>query len=564
MDKLRALRSYWGLFCRKDLKIILCAPPKCGSTSIFNALSAVGVGKKVDLNKYNGTKEYLHELKIHSYVRDILPEVEELSSYFSDSSFLKVLVIRDPLERLVSAVLSKYLVPNSHFYREISDFDLDLRLSYESPEQFSIAFNEVVRALILKGLSSESRLGSHVDPIARRYNNYVRSCFDITIDISHGSNGFANLHEILGDHIKKTSGVSLPAFKRLNESPLKTNVKFLNRENIEKSLIYFEEDYRSFPFSPPIVSEWVQEYPKASDLEQLNMFLGLVSRFSEVFNRSSELENLIKEKNSRLESFNTNCQDQAKELKQAIMKHDELKQQIKDVITEKKAVEKTVDELNKHVSAQAAELETERKEREAEKEATQSTIKELSQQLEHSSALLIEKREEVKTFSAQLEDLIREKNSRQESFDTNCQDQAKELMQTIKKHDELKQQVKDVVAEKKAVEKTVEELNRHVSAQAAELETERKEREAEKEATQNTIEELSQQLEHTSALLIEKQAEAKTLSEEVDLTLRQLHQVQEELEYYFYESRSKDELLQKHQDQQQSVKRIISKMLLKR
>lgn len=485
MDNLRALRSYWGLFCRKDLKIILCAPPKCGSTSIFNALSAIGVGKNIDLNKYNGTKEYLHELKIHSYVRDILPEVEELSSYFSDSSFLKVLVIRDPLERLVSAVLSKYLVPNSHFYREISDFnlDLDLRLSYESPEQFSIAFNEVVRALILKGLSSESRLGSHVDPIARRYNNYVRSCFDITIDISRGSNGFADLHEILGDHIKKTSGVSLPAFKRLNESPLKTNVKFLNRENIEKSLIYFEEDYRSFPFSSPIVSEWVQEYPKASDLEQLNMFLGLVSRFSEVFNRSSELENLIKEKNSRLESFNTNCQDQAKELKQAIMKHDELKQQVKDVIAEKKAVEKTVDELNKHVSAQAAELETERKEREAEKEA---------------------------------------------------------------------------------VERTVEELNRHVSAQAAELETERKEREAEKEATQNTIEELSQQLEHSSALLIEKQAEAKTLSEEVDLTLRQLHQVQEELEYYFYESRGKDELLQKHQDQQQSVKRIISKMLPKR
>ena len=209
-------------------------------------------------------------------------------------------------------------------------------------------------------------------------------------------------------------------------------------------------------------------------------------------------------------------------------------------------------------------METERKEREAEKEATQSTIKELSQQLEHSSALLIEKREEAKTFSAQLEDLIREKNSRLESFNTNCQDQAKELKQAIMKHDELKQQIKDVIAEKKAVEKTVEELNRHVSAQAAELETERKEREAEKEATQNTIEELSQQLEHTSALLIEKQAEVKTLSEEVDLTLRQLHQVQEELEYYFYESRSKDELLQKHQDQQQSVKRIISKMLLKR
>ena len=98
MDNLRALHGHWGIFCRKDLKIVLCAPPKCGSTAIFNALSAVGVVDGPDLSKYRNTNEYLHELKIHPYVRDILPGVEELGSCFSDSSYLKVLVVRDPLE----------------------------------------------------------------------------------------------------------------------------------------------------------------------------------------------------------------------------------------------------------------------------------------------------------------------------------------------------------------------------------------------------------------------------------------------------------------------------------
>ena len=464
MDNLHALRKHWGLFCREDLKIIICAPPKCGSTSIFNTLSAVGLSEKVDLSKYNNTKEYLHELKIHQYVRDILPGVEELSSYFADSSFLKVLVIRDPLERLVSAVLSKYLVPNSHFFKEISDFDLDIPLVYESPENFSVAFNEVVRALILKGLSSESRLGSHVDPIARRYNNYVRSCFDVTIDISRGSNGFSVLHEILGDHIKKLSGIDLPPFKRLNESPLKTNVKLLNRENVEKSTVYFEEDYRSFPFSPPAVSDWVQELPDVGDLRQLNMFVGLVSRFSEVYNRSSELEDLIKEKN-----------------KQNV----ELKQHVNNTI--------------------------------AEKEAAQTTIKGLTQQLEHASALLTEKQSELNTVSEEAELTLLQLHQLQEEKEKN------------KQNVELKQHVNNTIAEK--------------------------------EAAQTTIKGLTQQLEHASALLTEKQSELNTVSEEAELTLLQLHQLQEELEYYFCQSRSKEELLQKHQNQQQRIITIMSKIL---
>ena len=328
MDNLRTLLDYQGFFCRKDLKLILCAPPRCGSTAIFNALSIAGASEKIDLSKYQNTEEFMHESKIHRYVRDNLPGVDELGSFFSDPSFLKVLVIRDPLERLVSAVLSKYLIPNSKSYNEISGFDLDLPLNYDSPEQFSVAFNEVVRVLILKGLSSESRLGSHVDPIARRYNNYVRSCFDITVDISHGSNGFSLLHKSLSHHINKILGADLLPFKQLNESPLKSNTRFLSRENVEKAALYFEEDYRSFPFSAPTFSDWVQEFPASDDLRRLNMFVGLSTGFIKACSRSKELEVVIQEKNYQLiKKFDSNYRTERK-FDKAIQQCDELKQQL--------------------------------------------------------------------------------------------------------------------------------------------------------------------------------------------------------------------------------------------
>ena len=83
----------------------------------------------------------------------------------------------------------------------------------------------------------------------------------------------------------------------------------------------------------------------------------------------------------------------------------------------------------------------------------------------------------------------------------------------------------------------------------------------EKEEALQQVAELKKQLEESSALLNEMRLEAKAASEEAELSLLQLHQVQEELENYFFQSRSKDDLIKRHQAQQQRMKIIISKAL---
>ena len=82
MNSVEALRGGWGFFCREDLKLIVSVPPKCGSTSIFNSLAKVGIKGDLEFDKYNGTFEYLNDLKIHWYVRDALPPLDQLNTFF--------------------------------------------------------------------------------------------------------------------------------------------------------------------------------------------------------------------------------------------------------------------------------------------------------------------------------------------------------------------------------------------------------------------------------------------------------------------------------------------------
>ncbi|MDC3056645.1 FkbM family methyltransferase [bacterium] len=117
-------------------------------------------------------------------------------------------------------------------------------------------------------------------------------------------------------------------------------------------------------------------------------------------------------------------------------------------------------------------------------------------------------------------------------------------------YQELKQQLTAKSAEletsRKEAELSYQELKQQLTAKSAELETSRKEAEL-------SYQELKQQL-------TAKSAELETSRKEVELFSLQLHQVQEEMEYYYFQSRSKDELIQKHQVQQKRFKTIVSKL----
>ena len=86
MEKIALLQRRWGVFCREDLKVILCVPPKCGSTSIFHSLCKVGLQAPLNLEVYKKTSEYLEELQIHRYVRDIMPDEDQFKNIFNGSN----------------------------------------------------------------------------------------------------------------------------------------------------------------------------------------------------------------------------------------------------------------------------------------------------------------------------------------------------------------------------------------------------------------------------------------------------------------------------------------------
>lgn len=58
---------------------------------------------------------------------------------------------------------------------------------------------------------------------------------------------------------------------------------------------------------------------------------------------------------------------------------------------------------------------------------------------------------------------------------------------------------------------------------------------------------------------VKKEHDAK--AEEAEIALFQLHQVQKELEYHFYQSCGKSQLLEKSHDQQKRIKELIPKLL---
>ena len=207
MNRISSLLVNWGLFCRPDLKILIVAPPKCGSTSIFTYLACLGLDENIDLSPYDSSCEFTPELRIHQYVRKCLPSESELISYFADREFLKILIVRDPLQRLLSAIISKYLVPGSSFANEIGAFHGSTPSHYSSPQEFTESVNEIARLLILKGLAHES-FGSHVAPITSTYDGFVRSNFDKVVDISSGANGFSNLRSLLEAHMNVIGGKS--------------------------------------------------------------------------------------------------------------------------------------------------------------------------------------------------------------------------------------------------------------------------------------------------------------------------------------------------------------------
>ena len=188
----------------------------------------------------------------------------------------------------------------------------------------------------------------------------------------------------------------------------------------------------------------------------------------------------------------------------------------------------------------------------------------------------------LQTSLVQLEEcfvnLRAETEVRLEALDAECESLAKEKEEAQRMVAELKHLVSattaELAAEREEREAGAERLNA-LEGELAGVKGERDAQEKEKFEAQEKANELKTELEsersegearaeRLNALegeLAGVKGERDALVEEAELTLFQLHQVQKELKHYYYQARGKNELLKKHQAQQQRIKKLVSDLL---
>jgi len=284
------LTRSWGIYCDSDLRLIIFSPPKCASTAVFSAIHAA---KNPD-NPYpylaNVSHEHLPELCIHQHVRtQLVPDLPQLKRCFASTDYEKILIIRDPLSRLVSSILSKYLIPAGFFAYELQLEDspaLILPSSYSSSEELFGSINQIARRLLIR----DSLLGvepSHATPISDLINADLLVAFDRVINVS-SLEGLAPLEALLKERFS-TIGFTFDRIARINESPISASIGWLSKDIYERSLKKYKADYELLDLPRPKHPGSHPELTK-EQLLSLNLFLGCAYRVNVLYRHIQQLE----------------------------------------------------------------------------------------------------------------------------------------------------------------------------------------------------------------------------------------------------------------------------------
>ena len=231
----------WGSFVSDKYKLFLYAPPKCASTSILTALVNL-VDPEAEVPNCL-TSENLSSLDIHPYVRDHhAPTKQCISNAFANPDYCKILVLRDPLSRFLSAIASKYLIGFGPYAQELSlgsTIKHELKKNYSDIQNLKDDVNLVSKKL-LTALSLGSSI-SHVRPISGSFSEKDLSLFDCIFDVSNPE--FSdNFLSSINQHLQQF-GVSVDALPRFNESPLSIPADFLEPSILDSILQVYHDDY---------------------------------------------------------------------------------------------------------------------------------------------------------------------------------------------------------------------------------------------------------------------------------------------------------------------------------
>jgi len=282
------LTRSWGIYCDQDLKLIIFSPPKCASTAVFSAIYAAKNSRDPYPYFSDISHEHLPELCIHHYVRSYLvTELPELKRCFVSTDYEKILIIRDPISRLVSSILSKYLIPNGFFAYEL-DLEgsppLSLPRSYANAGELGRIINLIARRLLIRD-SMQGVEPSHATPISDLINADLLAAFDRVINVS-SPEGLTPLEAFLQERFSSL-GIAFDRIARINESPISASIGWISPDIYQRALKKYKADYELLDLPRP---KHPGSHPDLStdQLSSLNLFLGCAYRVN-VLHRHIEL-----------------------------------------------------------------------------------------------------------------------------------------------------------------------------------------------------------------------------------------------------------------------------------
>ncbi len=280
------------IFINDKHKLLVIAPQKCGSTSIFKSLYDSLVEPSREYEK-TFSHEYTKELCIHMHLKFTQDSsTSNLKRIFADESYKKILAIRDPIDRLCSSICSKYLLESTPFYqREIKNKRINknsLFQPYTNTDNFLDNFNEIANILLTKGSIFKNEKASHASPISEIVPKEILPFFD-KIDITN-KEGWTKLKKSINQHLRKhQDNLKIEDFPHVNESPLNQSRRFLSRNNITIAYGRYSEDYINLQFKHPDPVEHEQSPPSIQELKSLNTFISLANRSADLFNIGNNL-----------------------------------------------------------------------------------------------------------------------------------------------------------------------------------------------------------------------------------------------------------------------------------
>jgi predicted O-methyltransferase YrrM len=203
--------------------------------------------------------------------------LSELKGYFASEEFTKLLIVRDPIKRLVSAIFSKYLIPNGFFAWELSldgSPPLFLPHAYTDSEELRGCINQVARRLLIRD-SLQGVEPSHATPISDLINADLLAAFDRVINVS-SPEGLLPLEALLRERFSAI-GLNFEKIARINESPISATIGWLSPDIYQRALTKYKPDYELLDLPRPKHPGSHAEL-STDQLSSLNLFLGCAYR----------------------------------------------------------------------------------------------------------------------------------------------------------------------------------------------------------------------------------------------------------------------------------------------